>query len=327
MCLKYIIKQMDMPYILDDIWIYIIKLMSLDDILNLRQVNKHIKNLIYMHAKLYVEIKTYRQGTYLMSAIKNIKLRINKHYSFNDYEILMLTNLKSLTVHPYNALTNDITDRGLISLTSLKYLMVSGNKITDSSVSKLTNLKRLSIDQNCPITDESIRCLTKLTFLRLNFNTYITDSLKCLTNLKTLMLFEYNYYSKITDDTIGSLTNITHLDFSTNSITDNAISKLINLEYLKFENTRITDDSLKCLTNLKTLVMYDNHNKITDIGIRHLTNLETLEFNNEHITDNSIKYLRNLKDLKIWYRHNISMKHLLNLKNIGINIYCMPKYY
>lgn len=318
-----------MSFLLDDMWIHIVQYLSLNDILNLRPISIDINRIVYENCKLNVNIKTNKQGVTLMNIIKNVRLSINKYNSFSDNDILSLTNLVSLVIHPDNKMNNDITDYGLMNLSNLKSLMVSGNKITDGSIHQLIKLERLSIDQYCPITDESIRCLTNLIFLKLEFNTNISvNSLKYLTNLKILVLLEYNYYSKITDKIIGSLTGITHLDLCSKSITDKSISKLTNLKYLRFDNTNgITNYSIKYLTNLRSLVIYENNERISDESIKFLTNLQTLEFNNKYITYSSIKYLTNLNNLKIWYEHSISIDQNLRLRNTGINVIQLPKHY
>ena len=125
----------------------------------------------------------------------------------------------------------------LESLTNLRSLVLSNNRITDISLLKsLTNLQSLAIRGN-PITDIS--------------------PLESLTNLWDLSIWD----TQVTDiSPLKSLTNLQMLSLNGNPITDfSPLESLTDLRWLTLWNSQITDISpLESLTNLRDLSLDDS---------------------------------------------------------------------
>jgi Leucine-rich repeat (LRR) protein len=173
-----------------------------------------------------------------------------------------------------------LTDRGIPYVTNLTSLDLGClNLITDMGIAQLKNLKYLDLTDNKIITDLGLQHLTSLTNLYLNGNTNISDiSIKKLINLSTLSYCRRFHFSssRISDEGIGHLTNLTYLDISGRNelITDDGLRNLTNITSLNLtENKTISDNGLMNLCNIKILQVYNNR-KITIEGLKCLTNLE-----------------------------------------------------
>jgi Leucine-rich repeat (LRR) protein len=185
----------------------------------------------------------------------------------NDSRVFAGTSRASTDGPEHRLEEQEVTDPGLVSITSLK------------------NLKVLHLG-NTIIGDDGLRQLKKLTGL--------TDLGLRYTKTTDAGLAE-----------LAGLTSLKRLTLGGTTIGDQGLlhlKGLKNLEMLGLRSTQVTDAGLahlKDLTSLKTLDLGDT--RVTDVGLTHLVGLkqlETLMLMNTGITDAAIEILRTMTSLK-----------------------------
>jgi hypothetical protein len=229
----------------------------------------------------------------------------NMEYSFkvNNDILKLYPHLTYLYVHREAKITT------ISHLTNLKSLCAIGDfKITENSLSNLTCLKLWDNPQT-----NDINHLTNLQTLVVGGSCEIDDKgTSKLTNLTSLYIF---YNDKI--NTISHLVNLRKLSFFS-KVCDNQISTLTNLTYLEMcGEHKVTNDDLLYLTNLTHLDIGFTR-KITNLN--HLTNLHTLFLNNllYGIGDDGISQLTNLTELYTRGNKQINISHFTKLKKLVI---------
>mgnify|MGYP003418534252 FL=1 len=239
----------------NDIWCEILSRLDNQSIVNMR-VNKHMAALAPTCVfQLDLDKNPAADGRHLpnistliashMSSLKHFSNVTDLNISRCDLiNISRMTKLKILNIsHNYEVCNEDIT--GLTNLTTLDMF---GTNISDAGIQMLTNLTNLEIGSR-GISNHGLRNLTKLQSL-LACESAITD-VSYLPQLKELYL---NGDSRICDENMRKLTNLTLLNISSNkTITDAGIFGL-NLRVLKLCNNKtITNKGLRGITSLVSL--------------------------------------------------------------------------
>ena len=196
------------------------------------------------------------------------------------------------------------------SLTNLKYLSLSENRIEDiSAISKLTALESLNLSRNRISNIAPLSNLTKLEVLDLSLNkVHDISAVAKLTLLKELnlasnqindisplkglvdltrLILDSNYIKVIQD--LESLTDLKELSLADNEIQDvSPLATMAGLEQLDLSNNKIEDISnLSSLSNLRVLDLSINSiNSITQLG--NLTNLVSLNLEGNELDESSV---------------------------------------
>lgn len=240
--------------------------------------------------------------------------------------LLKMTNLKSLKADHNSSITNSSVCQ-LSNLTSLHY----ADKHPSNSLGNLTNLNELKLSFSLFMNDvepplflsffhqtsiEAVTALTNLTKLQIYPISLINDSLmRKLPRLKSLSLQSYPSDS-LSNLSVSSLTQLTHLEFCTRSISDYYLHNLTNLIDLNIAlHSGITNIGLQNLTQL-TRLNIKNTSKIDHNGISHLTNLSDLNLTRVSVQNMSIQNLTSLKRLILQENHSITDSALWNLTNL-----------
>lgn len=147
-----------------------------------------------------------------------------------------------------------------------------------------------------------------LQMLAIPFSLITAESLKPLIRHRSLKFLGLGPLSKVTDETLAPLAEMTWLEafaVSEAEVSDAGLkhlSKLVKLNALHLTSTKITDAGLihlKQMTKLKTLDL--KHNKITNEGLKHLaglTELEHFHFSSIKITGSGLIHLKKMTKLK-----------------------------
>jgi hypothetical protein len=275
----------------------ILNINSIDNIINLYEINKNELN-----------------------KIEKLVLNIKIPFYFDYYNpILRLNNLEEFIMNSFDEFLFD----NLFKFKNLKELYYDYNKLGDS-LNKLINLKKLSFGSEFNIhLGNSISSLINLE--QINFGPKFDQSLdNSLFNLKKLKKLEFS------DDKIYVNTYFNNGGKPLND----SLSNLNNLEELIFSKSfdQALDNSLYGLTKLKKLVFgtnFLNNNKPLKDSLSKLENLEELifcnYFNNNSIDplndifnplNNSLFKLTKLKKLKI----TISNKNFINKNSLPTSL-------
>ncbi|XP_059290135.1 receptor-like protein EIX2 [Lycium ferocissimum] len=220
-----------------------------------------------------------------------------------------LGNLSKLRVLDLSFYSDQPAEKDLAwikGLSSLEHLNLGG-----SDLSKATNSWLQTINNYLPSLLELHLPQCQL----LNFRSSL-PSLN-LTSLLVLDLSNNAFNSSIFPLWIFKLSNLVHLDLSSNNIYSelpDEFVKLISLKYLDLSSNYGFNGTLKRsfgkLCNLKTLILNENNisGNITDfidaLSECQSNNLETLDLSHNALTGNlptTLGYLRKLKDLQLKY--------------------------
>ncbi|TBX69535.1 T9SS type A sorting domain-containing protein [Flavobacterium silvisoli] len=147
----------------------------------------------------------------------------------------------------------------------------------------------LKIDTN---NDGEIQVSEALTVYKLNVNSSnIADltGISSFTNLRDLSC-AHNQLSGSMN--LGSLSNLTAIDFADNQLTGLNIMGLPNLQSISCSQNQITVLNVSGLTNLKYLICFNN--QLTALNVNGLTNLIRIESKNNLITSLLLNNLNSL---------------------------------
>ena len=219
-----------------------------------------------------------------------------------------LEKVKSIKI--INKQIKDVT--GLEKFTSLEDLNLRNNLLKNINVLfTLENLKKLDVAHNNITQITGINDLKNLKELNLyDCIVYDLSDLEGMDKLEILNLGENNENKKgvMTNlESLNTLTNLKHLDFSENYTKDilNYIYELTNLEFLNIQNNKIDNiQKINNLKNLKELILYNNSISSID-ALLELDKIEILNLQKNKITtlsgliDNGAMVLKNLKKLNI----------------------------
>jgi hypothetical protein len=194
--------------------------------------------------------------------------------------------------------SNNMTCYTLKNLTKLTYLNCGNNRFKDRLLEHLHDLKYLKINMVSNFTDDSFKKLTKLVYLSCPLTDVMSSritnlSLKYLTNL-THLDYTSNIYN--INESLSKLTNLTHL--SCNKYVDNttilSLPKLISLDITRTHN--VYNSTVARLTNLVHLGCNTGVSGNTLLSLHNLISLDL--GNNMYITDEILSKMTNLKKLK-----------------------------
>jgi hypothetical protein len=251
----------------------------------------------------------YLVSTRLYRITQQTKRTIFSHLRIDEFDIIpndlsFVTSLKLERLINFNNIPN---------LTSLQ---ISGSDHID----KLTRLTKLVIREY--ESASMIKDLTNLTYLNIFDHSFTSKWINRLTNLTYLDVRGIN---KIKDKHIKRLTNLQSLEISTKLSTDTLIS-LTNLTHLYLFDIIIDNNTLRLLTNLKSLVIMTEGVNI-DYGIETLTNLITFKPNSILVNDETLTKLTNITELSLCMNYTIhsttlyKLPHLIDL-NLNLNSVC-----
>lgn len=253
--------------------------------------------------------------TTLLSLTNLQSLRVYTSETSTIYTISQLTSLSSLSISHNRAIV-DFVLTNLTNLTKLNVLY--SNLVSENSIQKLSNLTSLSFGSaNQYLTEKSIPYLTKLVKLRVLHSSIKEPGLiKQLTNLKSLLIWP-SRKGALSNEEVGSLTQLTRLTLQTDFLTDDCLLHLTNLLHLNLSwNRSITNAGLRNLPQLTRLDL-NSSVSIDHDGISHLTTLTDLNLRNIglRIKNVGIERLTRLQRLII-SRNDITSDALWNLTNL-----------
>jgi Leucine-rich repeat (LRR) protein len=223
----------------------------------------------------------------------------------------------AFTVTSVTVFSAGLTDAMLRSFAAMRSLYFAFNRkndwaafwvdfsyesITNEGLASLVQLETLRLPP-CTLTDTGISCLSNLTFLELaHTKQVITErAIRVLTNLKTLKVTN-NCRSRLSDDGVSVLTNLTSLTYdgdhgTRERITKSGIGHLTNLTKLRMHMVfSLTDAAIRGLTRLRTLEIFVTE-AVTNAGVSGLVNLEKLylQCHGGQISDVGIRPLTKLR--------------------------------
>lgn len=168
---------------------------------------------------------------------------------------------------------------------------------------------------------------------------YCIDDL--IVQMTQLRILKYDRSKCITNDTLKTLTQLTHLITGFGTVNSDTISHLTNLVYLECGYDSFTDVAIKTLTKLTTL--FCGESTFTDIYSPSLTYLDCGKSNftddviikcnkllrldcgyNNCITNKSVSCLKSLTILDCGYRTSITEEAIKELSNLMV-IICRNK--
>lgn len=311
-------------------------------------------NLLYLQGieELTLKICEVENNTeiynYHIKCFRGIKkLVLIPQYSdclnINDEALSYLSGIEKLYLHNlsiHNSYERSISDMGLIYLSGIKYLKITGqgnNHITDLGLSYLSGIETLQINNSYDknITNEGLSHIRGIKELIIHGKCDITTT-EGLENIEKLSLYSPRLYGGF-----HIFANIIELDlvcgpiydcdlkwmpklktlrlYGIDLITDDGLVYITSIVHLTLDNnTTITDNGLKYLTNLISLSL--SHNLIiTDEGLSYLPNLELLHLdNNTLITDKGLSYLPKLTSIALQASTNIKKKYNFNFSRLYI---------
>lgn len=179
------------------------------------------------------------------------------------------------------------------NLTKLETLLLSNNYMTSlpESIGNLEKLETLAIDRNRLISlPDAFSQLTRLEILNVSSNRFGSNIIDLLPmNLKEVHAHQANVVE--IPDTIGNLSQLTHLDLANNPIRriSDRIGNLTNLIYLNLSSNNHTSltlpYSIGMLTNLRKLFLQNSQMTSLPDSIGNLTKLEVLDLSDNRLTE------------------------------------------
>jgi len=323
-----------------EVAIQIIALLDKEDLNNLRQVDKHLNQLVYDPSIIVIFLKKYMNELSAELAInlacrcgaqlKELDLRVIKKEDITDKHLKQLAKncpqLKILRL-PYSFYANEpstrITDEGFIAITQLSKLQIleiNIDRVSPESLKTITNLKEL---QSLEIIHANL------------FNDDTMESIAQLKNLKSLIIdnitSDYdNRNIHISDKGLSSiansLANLEHLYLPKSAnFSDDGLLVLANncshLKTLSLNFGNFTEEGFTAIANgmkdLQILSLRNLNERVTDITLQllsKLNHLQSLILGNCKVTDEGFKYIAkhfpHLKSLSLMYNWTVTSQGL-----------------
>jgi hypothetical protein len=191
--------------------------------------------------------------------------------------------------------------------------------------------------QNTPVDLSALDQLEPddLQFLGIPFSKIPADSIRRLKRHRSLKHLLLGPLSKVTDDSLAPLTEMTWLEslrLPEADVSDAGLphlGKLTKLKVLSLQSTEITDDGLihlKPLTQMQLLELGDT--RITDEGLKHLAGMKKLEYLElgRHVEGPGLVHLKEMSKLKtlrlagtrIRNEDLVRLKSLTNLEELDL---------
>ena len=206
-----------------------------------------------------------------MTALLSITLNDNNLYSGPFLEFVNMKNLEVLDLSD-NSL--GYIPGGLLQMTSLEYLDLSGNFIEGvipSAIGDLSKLETLDLEDNFLFSTlpSSLWTLTNLKSLQLSSNqlsSSIPESVGNLVKMDTLQI-RNNCLAGHIPSSLGSLHKLIYVGLEQNMLSQQIptqIGSLSNLVFLSIADNRMTGEVPESLCDISTLVYFDGSGNLFD---------------------------------------------------------------
>lgn len=278
---------------------------------------RNINNLNHMKNTMQVLKCDENSGINQNGINKLVNLR--KFYCNNNPNIYSANHMsKSLQILEVIGLESGIGQDGIAKLRNIHSLNIKDNR----NIRDLNHMADTLTELNCGgifcgISQNGIRLLSGIRKLNIDYNGNIFD----LNHMKKLEILKCcGIYSKINNDSICQLNNITYLDLYDNMYVSNLENLSYTLERLSCggQSCIIDQNTIVKLKNIVHLDMYCNYN-VTDIS--HLwKSLRSLNCGASMVGQNCIEKLPYLHTLDV--SHNKLITNVNHLCKSLIYLYC-----
>ena len=205
----------------------------------------------------------------------------------------------------------DVTDADvaqLATISSLRYLSLTGDNITDASLASIANMVQLD--------SLSVSCCRNLTDRGVS-------NLALLSQVKELDISYCRNLTNASMATIGQLASLESLSvYRCPELTDSGFARLTGLKKLRslrIGKSGITDDTLLSIGRIESLEILDINvcKRLTDTGISRLANLKKLRLlwmrYCDKITDSSLSVIGQLTSLE-----DLNISNCTRITDVGV---------
>jgi len=252
---------------------------------------------------------SYEQKSPTLLPLKNLpnlsELNINIIFTENEIiDVDTVPNLKKISME----LTSNEIPSFIYKYSSLKELIIKGNKKIDSipdELGQLTKLEKLVLSGCSIVNSKALSNLKNLKYLdlSLSLNGVVPEEIGQLEKLESLYLWS----NRLTNlpESLFNLKNLQTLDLSNNELTSQSsnINNLNNLQNLDLENCGLKEipEFVFKIKNLQNLNLNNNVLPTLPDTIGNLKNLKNLDLSNNVLTTlpETIGKLKNLENLNL----------------------------